>query len=481
MNEFAYYGIGDEITKALSLMHYEKPTKVQEMVIPEVLGGRDLIVKAKTGSGKTAAYGIPLCEMVQWEENRPQALILAPTRELAIQIKEEIFHIGRYRRMKVPVLFGQSPFAYQANELRLKSHIVVGTPGRVLDHIEQGTFDTTALKFLVLDEADEMLKMGFLEQIQDILRKLPAERCTMLFSATFGDEMQKVAKNYMKQPILVEPDEDSLALTVDNICEMAYIVDEADRKRMLLLALEKENPDSSIIFCNTQVEVEEVCRYLNQQGCPAMKIHGGMNQKDRIRVMEKMKQGSIRYLVATDVAARGIDIQQIGLVVNYSVPVHRETYVHRIGRTGRIGSKGRAVTFFESKEEFMELCTYTGSKIEIMTLPDQTAMEQYKTAFFEKIKQRPNEKKDRNEQLNADIMKLHINAGRKTKMRPADVVGAICSVDGVSADDIGVITIQDISTFVEILNGKGELVFQALQDRNIKGRKRRISKKETQK
>ncbi|MEG2936568.1 MAG: DEAD/DEAH box helicase, partial [Clostridium sp.] len=332
---FNDYKLSNEILKSLEMLNYKNPTPVQEKVIPVALESRDILVKSQTGSGKTATFGIPLCELVDWEENKPQALVLAPTRELAIQVKEDIFNIGRFKRIKVSALYGKSSFSHQEKELKQKTHIVVGTPGRTIDHIKEGTFVTDKVKYLIIDEADEMLSLGFVEQIEEIMKSLPGERVTMLFSATLPEDIDALAKKYMKDPAKIEIE--AKTLTVDRIEQVCYWVEEKNKLNLLRDVTIVENPDSCVIFCNTQAKVEALYAELSKRQYPCDKIHGGMEQDDRIRVMQEFKKGAYRYLIATDVAARGIDIDNISLVVNYDVPVLRENYVHRIGRTGRAG------------------------------------------------------------------------------------------------------------------------------------------------
>ncbi|MGL4912546.1 MAG: DEAD/DEAH box helicase, partial [Romboutsia sp.] len=335
---FKDYKLSNEILKALSILNYKNPTNVQEQVIPVALENKDILVKSQTGSGKTATFAIPLCELVDWEENKPQALILAPTRELAIQVKEDVFNIGRFKRIKVPALYGKSSFAMQEKELKQKTHIVVGTPGRTIDHIKEGSFITDNIKYLVIDEADEMLSLGFVEQIEEIISYLPDSRVTMLFSATLPEDIDALSKKYMKEPVKIEIQ--SKTLTVDRIQQDGYKVEENTKLNLLKDITIIENPDSCVIFCNTQGKVETVCNALTKLKYPCDKIHGGMEQDDRIKVMSNFKKGYFRYLIATDVAARGIDIDNITHVINYDVPVLKENYVHRIGRTGRAGKEG---------------------------------------------------------------------------------------------------------------------------------------------
>ncbi|OSB12400.1 DEAD/DEAH box helicase [Paraclostridium bifermentans] len=473
---FKDYKLSDEILKSLNMLNYKTPTKVQQEVIPVALENKDVLVKSQTGSGKTATFAIPLCELVDWDENKPQALILTPTRELAIQVKEDVFNIGRFKRIKVPALYGKSSFSLQAKELKQKTHIVVGTPGRTIDHIKEGNFITDNIKYLVLDEADEMLSMGFLEQVEEIISLLPKNRVTMLFSATMPDDINRLSKKYMKNHVTIEIE--AKTLTVDRIQQDGYSIEETGKLNLLKDVTTIENPDSCVIFCNTQVKVESLYNELRKLKYPCDKIHGGMEQDERIKVMNNFKKGYFRYLIATDVAARGIDIDSITHVINYDVPVLRENYVHRIGRTGRAGKEGRAITFVMKSDErrMFEIYSYTGKELTMKMKPSKRLVMSLKPEFDKKLEQRQKVKEDKGANLSQEIMKIHINAGKKTKMRPVDIVGTLCSIEGMNAEDIGVISVLDISTYVEILNNKGEMVLKALQTKNIKGRPRKVTK-----
>lgn len=473
---FKDYKLSNEILKSLNMLNYKTPTKVQQEVIPVALENKDVLVKSQTGSGKTATFAIPLCELVDWDENKPQALILTPTRELAIQVKEDVFNIGRFKRIKVPALYGKSSFSLQAKELKQKTHIVVGTPGRTIDHIKEGNFITDNIKYLVLDEADEMLSMGFLEQVEEIISLLPKNRVTMLFSATMPDDINRLSKKYMKNHVTIEIE--AKTLTVDRIQQDGYNIEETGKLNLLKDVTTIENPDSCVIFCNTQVKVESLYNELRKLKYPCDKIHGGMEQDERIKVINNFKKGYFRYLIATDVAARGIDIDNITHVINYDVPVLRENYVHRIGRTGRAGKEGRAITFVMKSDErrMFEIYSYIGKELTMKMKPSKRLVMSLKPEFDKKLEQRQKVKEDKGANLSQEIMKIHINAGKKTKMRPVDIVGTLCSIEGMKAEDIGVISVLDISTYVEILNNKGEMVLKVLQTKNIKGRPRKVTK-----
>lgn len=475
-SSFENYQLCNELLEALSKLNYKSPTKVQEHVIPVVLEKKDIIVKSQTGSGKTASFAIPICQMVSWEENKPQALVIAPTRELAMQVKDDIFNIGRLKRLKVSAIFGKSPFYNQEKELKQKTHVVVGTPGRIIDHLERGTFDTSNIKYLVIDEADEMLNMGFIEQIETIIESLPKERVTVLLSATMPKDIEMLCKNYMNNPKHVEIEDENP--TLEKIVQERYAVEQREKLKLLKDLLVIENPDSCMIFCNTKQMVDALHSELIIQNYTCQKLHGGMEQRDRLRVMDDFKKGYIRYLIVTDVAARGIDIDNISLIINYDIPRDCESYVHRIGRTGRIGREGRAITFVtENESKLLEnVHRYIGREIPLKVRPEQEMVENSKQEFIQKTNAAPEIKETKGAQLSKDIMKLHINAGKKTKMRPVDVVGTLCNIKGMTAADIGIINIADISTFVEILNNKGESVYKELQNMPIKGRLRKVSK-----
>ncbi|MEI4831562.1 DEAD/DEAH box helicase [Bacillus sp. FJAT-53711] len=471
---FNNYALSKEIVRALASLQYEKPTEVQEKVIPIALEKKDLVVKSQTGSGKTASFGIPLCEMVEWEENKPQALILTPTRELAVQVKEDITNIGRFKRIKATAVYGKSPFARQKLELKQKTHIVVGTPGRVLDHIEKGTFSLECLKYLVIDEADEMLNMGFIDQVEAIIDELPTNRMTMLFSATLPEDVENLSRTYMESPINIEIK--ASGITTDNIEHSLLEVREEEKFSLLKDITTIENPDSCIIFCRTQENVDDVFRQLKRSGYPCDKIHGGMVQEDRFAVMNDFKKGKFRYLVATDVAARGIDIENITHVINYDIPLEKESYVHRTGRTGRAGNSGKAITFVTPYEErfLAEIEEYIGFEILKIYAPLKEEVTKRKAAFEEKINAKPIIKKDKSASLNKGIMKLYFNGGKKKKIRAVDFVGTIAKIPGVTADDIGIITIQDNVSYVEILNGKGPLVLKVMKNTTIKGKQLKV-------
>ena len=477
MNEKSFddYQLSEEVKRALSVLKYETPTEVQQEVLPLALEKKDLVVKSQTGSGKTAAYGIPICEIIEWEEKKPQALILTPTRELAAQVREDLTNIGRFKRIKAVALYGKEPFTKQKEELKQKTHVVVGTPGRVLDHIERETLLLDQVKFLIIDEADEMLNMGFIDKVEAIIQELSLNRVTMVFSATLPKDVEKLCHEYMKDPIQIEMA--SSGITTDTIEHFVVQVKEHEKISLLKDVTVVENPDSCIIFCKTKEHVDTVFTELEESNYSCERLHGGLEQEDRFAVMDGFKMGNFRYLVATDVAARGIDIDNVTHVINFDVPMERESYVHRTGRTGRAGNKGKAITLATPYEEkyLKAIERYIGFEIPAMEAPSEQEVSAGKAAFEEKIHGRRVVRNNKTARINQDIMKLHFNGGKNKKLRPVDFVGTITKIPGVTADDIGIITIQDHLSYVDILNGKGSLVIQALENTPIKGKKLKVS------
>jgi ATP-dependent RNA helicase DeaD len=467
---FENYGLSEEILKSIKLLGYESATGVQGEVIPLALENKDIIAKAQTGSGKTAAFGIPLCERVDWEAKEPQALVLTPTRELCVQVKEDITNIGRFKRVRCAAVFGKQPVTVQLRELKQKVHIVVGTPGRAYDLIQRGALNLEKVKYLVIDEADKMLNMGFIDQVEDIIKLLPRERVTMLFSATMEEKIERLCSKYMINPVKIEITPESL--TSEKINQVLYEVESSKKLTVLQKILYVENPDSCIIFCSTKDSVDRLTADMKDRGYTCQALHGGLEQRDRLDIMKSFKRGEFRFLVATDVAARGIDVESLSHIINYDVPVEKESYVHRIGRTGRAGSSGKAITFADPREYRIlgEIEEYIGYKIPIGEEPYKEEVDRAKKAFEEKNNRKPELKADKGTNLNKQITKLYIGAGKKKKLRAGDIVGAITSIKGVSADDIGIIDVLDYVTYVDILDGKGKLVLDSLKNTTIKGK-----------
>lgn len=370
--KFEELALSAETMRAIQTMGFENATEIQEKSIPLIMTGKDVIGKSHTGTGKTMAFGVPAIEMIDHSVKRTQVLVLAPTRELAMQAAEEIRKLTLYREsIKVAAVYGGQPVSYQIPILRQGAQIVIGTPGRIMDHIERKTLKLENIKMAILDEADEMLNMGFREDIEKILSFMPAERQTILFSATMPKPIMDLTSRFQKSPILVEVG-DNKSKTMDSIAQYYLDVPMGRKMDALNLLIHTHEPKLSIIFCNTKKMVDELCTYLNEHGFKSAGLHGDMKQEARTRVMSSFKSGKINILIATDVAARGIDVNDVDTVYNFDIPQDFEYYVHRIGRTGRAGRSGGAYTLISGKKQFYgirDIEYYTKAKITKIELP----------------------------------------------------------------------------------------------------------------
>lgn len=374
-NTFEALGLKSEILKAVGELGFVTPTKVQAESIPAILNGEDLIVMSKTGSGKTGAFGLPILNRIEGGGALPKALILAPTRELAVQVEKDIRAMSKHLKVKSTAIYGQHNMNTEIDDLKKGVDIVVGTPGRVMDHIKRRTLVTKEIEFLVLDEADRMLDMGFIDQVVQIIKGIPNQRNTLLFSATMPVEIQNICIRYMNSPKSIELE--SAHKTVDTIEQLYYKMPRDQKRTQLDRVLKVEQPDSCMIFANTRIEVDRIQAFLYKQNYVAEALHGDKNQSRRMKTIEKFKEGKIQILVATDVAARGIHIDELSLVINYDIPEDRNSYVHRIGRTGRAGNSGRAISFVTS-DDFMllyEIEENIGVLIDEGELPTDEAVE----------------------------------------------------------------------------------------------------------
>ncbi len=346
---FEQLGLSEPLLRGIAERGYTRPTPVQARAIPLVLTGKDLIVRSKTGTGKTAAFGIPALQRLPGDERHPLALILCPTRELALQVAGELESLAVHTPLKVVAIFGGTSMQQQYDALDAGAQIVVGTPGRVYDHIRRGSLDLSHARMAVLDEADEMLDQGFYEEVTRILEHLPKDRQMLLFSATVPPDIDRLIRRFCHEPetLLISGDD----MTVEGIEHaIYYTVDAYPKPRNLIYLLELEEPENAIVFCNTRNDTGLVAAVLNRHGFDAEVLNGELPQKERERVMGRIKKGELAYLVATDIAARGIDISDLGHVINYSLPEDPSTYLHRVGRTGRIGKKGVALSLVSGRE-----------------------------------------------------------------------------------------------------------------------------------
>ena len=521
MKSFAELGLSDEVLRGLIELGYEEPTPIQEQTISLLLQGSDITAQAQTGSGKTAAFGIPMIERIDPSERYPQGLVLCPTRELAIQVADAIHSMGKHRNITVTPIYGGQPYERQFRALQRGIHIVVGTPGRIMDHMRRGTISFSGVKFVVLDEADEMLDMGFVEDIEFILDAVPDERQIALFSATLPPRINALARRYLRDPLRISVDRDSL--TVPKIKQTYYEVPNHAKLDVLGRILDVEDPGAAIIFCRTKRDVDELVQSLQGRGYSAEPIHGDITQQQRERTLKRFRDKQTDVLVATDVAARGLDIPDVSHVINYDVPDDPDSYVHRIGRTARAGKEGDAITLVAPRElrnlRFIERAI--GKRIQQLRVPTMADVEaRRRQAFKESLLKELEgdglapylllvdelseqfdaaeiaaaaikiasggtgaqaatpEVKRRNDHAmagdgvgaEAGMVRLFINIGRQDGVRPGDFVGAIANEAGIPGKEIGAIDLFDTYSFVEVPNEVAPRVVQTLGRTTIRGR-----------
>ena len=466
------HGLSPEISLALVGLGYEDLTEVQQAVIPAVLAGQDLIVSAPTGSGKTAAFAIPVCEQVTLTLRQPQALVLTPTRELALQVQQTFSQIGRFKKIRCAAIFGKQPFMQQRNELRQRVHVVIGTPGRTLDHLEKDHLDLSQIRWLILDEADKMLELGFIEQVEAIIGRVSQNRTTLVFSATMSEPVEQLCRQYMRTPQRI-----AIMATKplqDKISQSWLAVSDNDKFHLTIQLLDKLQPSRCILFCSTRERVDALARELQQKrpNVALCSLHGGMEQNQRMQTMRDFKRGAFPVLVATDVATRGIHVDDVTLVVNVDMPQDKDSYIHRIGRTGRLDTEGFAISLVTLSEQpfLAELAEYLQYPIRRQ---DFASLERHEKEPGAEVAQLPRSVLAV-QRLDRDIARIRINAGRKEKLRPGDILGALTAIPGVTAADTGIIDIQDSCSYVELFHDKASLVLEALATAKIKGKNRSV-------
>jgi ATP-dependent RNA helicase DeaD len=550
---FAALGLDARLVDALAALGYEEPTPVQREAIPPLLAGHDVLGQAATGTGKTAAFALPLLHRVTPDadpRSRTTALILVPTRELAMQVAEAVHKYGKSMGIRVLPIYGGAAMEAQLRMLKHGVDVVVATPGRALDHIRRKTLRLDSVRTVVLDEADEMLDMGFAEDLEAILEATPVERQTALFSATLPPRIAEIANKHLKDPVRVRIDREVVpAGSAPRVRQVAYIVSRAHKIATLGRVLDVEHPTSAIVFCRTRTEVDELTESLNGRGYRAEALHGGLSQEQRDRVMKRFRANTADLLVATDVAARGLDVQHVSHVVNYDVPSAAEAYVHRIGRTGRAGREGVAITLAEPREHRLlrNIEQQTRQKIEIAAVPtvaDLRArrLEMTRASLRETIlagdldhfrvvvdslaqefdvmdvaaaavkqadardggdeeeipsvtlrheRPTPRSGRDRGPAPKGhaeraerpkrgkrgaitpewNVARIYVGAGRKSKIRPADLVGAIVNEAGIDPRAIGAIQITDRFSLVEVPDEVADEIIGTLRAATIKGRR----------
>jgi len=461
-NDFSALRLSPSLIRVAQELGFKELTPIQAQSIPRLLNGEDLIGQAKTGSGKTAAFTFPILEKIDLGSRSLQAMILCPTRELCSQVAREVRKLGRYHSgLQVLVLSGGQPMFAQLKSLSQGVHIVVGTPGRVLDHLSRGSLALDQVATVVLDEADRMLDMGFQEDMERILGEMPESRQTVFFSATFPRSIDSMSRAFQRNPVRVTIEE--AASVAPTIRQVVYEANPELKLKALLWVLQQNQHEAAIVFCNLKTTVIELSNALSRAGVSAACLHGDMEQRDRDRVMAKFRNQSTRLLIATDVAARGIDIENLDIVICYDLPAQAEVYVHRIGRTGRAGKRGFAISLATSREagKIQAIEKITGVPLIRKTLANVEGADAESLA--------------RDLNRDARMATLFISGGRKEKMRPGDILGALTGEAGrMTAAQIGKIEIHDHFSYVAVSKEFAQTALARLNQGRIKGRKFRV-------
>ena len=522
--KFDELNIDERILRAIEDMGFEETSPIQTQAIPAVCEGIDVVGQAQTGTGKTAAYTIPMLMKIDTQIKKPQAIVLCPTRELAVQVAEEIRKLAKYMSdIKVLPVYGGQEIVRQIKSLKTGVQIIVGTPGRVMDHMRRKTVKFDNINMVILDEADEMLDMGFREDMETILTETPEDRQTVMFSATMPKAIMDIARNFQKDARIIKVVRKEL--TVSNIEQFYYEVRPKNKTEVLCRLIDIYNPRLSVVFCNTKRQVDELISELKGRGYFADGIHGDMKQQQRDRVMDDFRSGKVDILIATDVAARGIDVDDVDMVFNYDIPQDEEYYVHRIGRTGRAGRSGMALSFISGKEVYKlkDIERYCKTKILAKPVPSLDDVKNTKLDnMFDKIRQTIEEggltdmvnlveehvnqeeytsmdmeaallkmligdtldREDEVEEFHFDtdkddsrMVRLFINIGKKDKIKPANILGAIAGESGMPGKLVGAIDMMDNYTFVDVPAIHAEKILKAMNDNvQIKGRRVNVEK-----
>jgi ATP-dependent RNA helicase DbpA len=472
--DFGALALSPALLSVIEELGFTTLTPIQAQAIPALLGGADVVGESRTGSGKTAAFGLPLLERIDLQRRTPGALVLCPTRELSAQVGRELRKFGRrLPSLAVAVLTGGEPVRFQATALARGVHVVVGTPGRVLDHLRRENLDLRQVATVVLDEADRMLEMGFKDQMEELLKALPVERQTALFSATFPRSIATLSESYQRAPIHIRIESDGAELA--DTRQLVVRVDEADKGDALVRALEEHPHESALVFANLKVTVARIEKALAAKGLSVASLHGDIEQHDRDRVLAKFRNGSTRVLVATDVAARGLDVDHLDLVVNFDLPPQPEIYIHRIGRTGRAGRTGTALSLVSAHElgalKLIERTTGVALTPTSAAAPPATAVVDERAARTAT----PAATAVVDERA-ARTDTLRISGGRKQKVRPGDILGALTGeAGGLVAADVGRIEIHDHFSYVAVSKGASEAARRGLTVGHIKGKKFKVT------
>ena len=452
--DFSSLALKPSLLSTLKELGFSGMTPIQQASLPAILDGRDVLAQAKTGSGKTAAFGLGLLERLEVKRFRVQSLVLCPTRELADQVAKELRRFARgIHNIKILTLCGGVPVGPQIGSLEHGAHIIVGTPGRVLDHLQKGRLDLSHLNQLVLDEADRMLEMGFNKDLEQIATFMPRERQSLLFSATFPEPIAQLAREMMNNPLNIELKESHDQLSIS---QRFYQVSDANSRlqatRLLLL---KHRPESAVIFCNTKREAQEVADDLDAQGFSVKALHGDLDQRQRDQALVQFALKSVSILVATDVAARGLDIDALDLVINYDMAHEPEIHVHRVGRTGRAGAKGVAASLVGPNDGMrLALIEDKFGPQNMSTLPSESGLD--------------------TTPLRAEMTCLRIEGGKKHKLRPGDILGALTAGKVIAGNEVGKIQIKDIWSYVAVRQSVAKKALSLLNDGKLKGKSFRV-------
>ena len=454
-SDFSSLALAPELISNLTTLGYHEMTPIQAQSLPKIIAGEDVIAQGKTGSGKTAAFGLGLLASLNVKQFRIQALVLCPTRELADQVAKEIRRLARsIHNIKVLTLCGGMPFGPQVGSLEHGAHIIVGTPGRIEEHVRKGTLVFNSLKTLVLDEADRMLEMGFQPALDAIIEDMPVNRQTLLFSATFPEEIESVAQRIMQKPVRVAVESRHTNNIIDQ--RVYEVGNDNHRLQALQLLLLDLDPESSVVFCNTKLETQALADALKRAGFSAMSLHGDLDQKQRDQALVRFDNKSINIIVATDVAARGLDIDALDVVVNYHIARDLDVHVHRIGRTGRAGSHGVACTLVGVNEKYKLglLETHLGQTIAVSSLPSK-----------ELLNQSPRQ---------PAMTTLQIDGGKKQKVRAGDIVGALTAQGEIEAGQVGKIQIFDHRAYIAVAREVTQIALDKITHGKLKGRTFRV-------
>jgi ATP-dependent RNA helicase DeaD len=462
MTTFADLGLSPPLLEALNDVGYDAPSPIQEQAIPSLLEGLDVIGQAQTGSGKTAAFGLPMLEYVDPDESDVQGIVLTPTRELCIQVTQALRAYGKRKGVDVVAVFGGAPIRSQQAQLRAGGQIVVGTVGRVKDLISRHSLVLHACRFVVLDEADEMLDLGFLEDVEKILALTPSSRQTALFSATMPPEIRRLADQYLYDPVIVKVKSEHL--TVDTVEQFALEVPAREKNDALVNVLEAERPDQAIVFVRTKIRCDQLYRTLRDRGFNVRALHGDMTQGARDGVMISFKSGSVPILVATDVAARGLDISGVTHVINFDVPTSPDVYVHRIGRTGRVGRSGRAITFYEPRQvrDVQAIEQHAGVKLSPWVKDARVAPTPAQAP--------PRRHRKPSASTNGgSLSKVIVSGGRSEGLEPSDIIHAITTATDLDGESVRNIRMLERFTLIDVPEDVAERVVERTAGTEVRG------------